>query len=87
MREYKFKNKNIKYGGEDFLVSGTAFYTIEDYDEDGKEALFESAKVYDALNKAGYVTSEECLGYLAEGAVEVLNKDSTLCRQLAYNTF
>ena len=82
MLEYRFKNLTIKYGGEDFLVSGTARYEIEDYEEDGREASFLSAEVIDALSKIGYVTSKECLTYLGEGVCEHLNKDSYLCRQL-----
>ena len=84
MKEYIVKNKTIKCGGEDFLVSGSAFYVIEDYDEDGQEALFDSAKIHDALNRNGYITSPEVLTHLQECLVETLNKDSTLCRQLGY---
>jgi hypothetical protein len=82
MFQYRFKNLNVKCGGQDFLVSGVGYYVIEDWEEDGKEAGFEKAEVYDALGKDGYVSSKECLGYISESVVETLNKDSYLCRLL-----
>jgi hypothetical protein len=82
MFQYRFKNLNIKHEGLDLLVNGSARYTIEDYEEDGKQALFESAELYDALGKDGYVTSKEVLGYMSDSVVETLNKDSHLCRVL-----
>jgi hypothetical protein len=82
MFQYRFKNLNIKHEGLDLLVNGSAGYTIEDYEEDGKQALFESAELYDALGKDGYVTSKEVLGYMSDSVVETLNKDSHLCRIL-----
>lgn len=82
MFQYRFKNLNIKHEGLDLLVNGLAFYTVEDYEEDGKQALFESAELYDALGKDGYITSKEVLGYMADSVVETLNKDSHLCRIL-----
>lgn len=84
MLEYKFNNLNVKCGGEDFLVSGSAFYIIEEFEEDGKEATFESAKLYDALNRTGYIHSKEVIGHIEECVVETLNQDSTLCRRLSY---
>jgi hypothetical protein len=82
MFQYRFKNLNIKHEGLDLLVNGSAGYTIEDYEEDGKQALFESADLYDALGKDGYITSKEVLSYMADSVVETLNKDSHLCRIL-----
>ena len=82
MFQYRFKNLNIKHEGLDLLVIGSAGYTIEDYEEDGKQALFESADLYDALGKDGYITSKEVLSYMADSVVETLNKDSHLCRVL-----
>jgi hypothetical protein len=82
MFQYRFKNLNIKHEGLDLLVNGSAGYTIEDYEEDGKQALFESADLYDALGKDGYITSKEVLSYMADSVVETLNKDSHLCRVL-----
>lgn len=82
MLQYRFKNLNIKCGGQDFLVNGYAIYTIEDFEEDGKEAGFESVSLVDALSKDGLVTSAECLGYISEATLEHLNKDSYLCRLL-----
>jgi hypothetical protein len=82
MFQYRFKNLNIKHEGLDLLVNGSAGYTIEDYEEDGKQALFESAELYDALGKDGYITSKEVLSYMSDSVVETLNKDSHLCRVL-----
>ena len=55
---------------------------VEDYEEDGKQALFETVDLLDALGKDGYVTSKEVLGYMADSVIETLNKDSHLCRTL-----
>jgi hypothetical protein len=82
MYSYRFKNLNIKHEGLDFLVNGLAHYVIEDYEEDGKQAGFETAEVYDALGKDGYVNSKEVLGHLANTAVATLNQDSHLTRIL-----
>lgn len=82
MYSYRFKNLNIKHEGMEFLVNGLAFYTIEDYEEDGKQAGFEKAELYDALGKDGYVTSKEVLGYMQDSVLVALNSDSHLCRIL-----
>lgn len=82
MLEYRFKNLNIKHDGIDLLVNGVGHYVIEDFEEDGKEAAFESATLYDALGKDGYITSQEVLGHIADTAVACLNNDSHLCRVL-----
>ena len=82
MHSYRFKNLNIKHGGLDFLVNGLAHYVIEDYEEDGKQAGFETAEVYDALGAGGYVQSKEVLVHLADTAVATLNQDSHLTRIL-----
>ena len=82
MYQYRFKNLNIKHDGLDLLVNGCSQYTIEDYEEDGKQALFESAELYDALGKDGYITSREVLGYMQDSVLIVLNNDSHLCRIL-----
>lgn len=82
MNQYRFKNLNIKHQGFDFLVNGVANYVVDDFEEDGKEAAFESAELYDALGKDGYITSKEVLAGLADTAVSYLNRDSHLCRIL-----
>jgi hypothetical protein len=82
MYAYRIRNLNIKHEGMDFLVSGQALYVVEDYEEDGKQAVFESAELYDALGKDGYITSKEVLGYMADSALVALNNDSHLCRVL-----
>lgn len=82
MYSYRFKNLNIKHEGIEFLVNGIAFYTIEDYEEDGKQAGFEKAELYDALGKEGYITSKEVLGYMEDSVLVALNSDSHLCRVL-----
>ena len=82
MYAYRFRNLNIKHEGLDLLVNGVAHYMIEDYEEDGKQAGFESAELYDALGKDGYVTSKEVLGYIQDTVLATLNNDSHLCRIL-----
>ena len=82
MYAYRFRNLNIKHEGLDLLVNGIAHYVIEDYEEDGKQAVFESAELYDALGKDGYVTSKEVLGYMQDTVLATLNNDSHLCRIL-----
>jgi len=82
MNTYRFRNLNIRHEGLDFLTNGLAFYKVEDYEEDGKQAAFESAELYDALGKQGYITSEEVKGYLAETVCQTLNQDSHLTRIL-----
>lgn len=81
MFTHRLKNLNIRYGSTDFLINGEAYYIVEDFD-DSKEATFEKVKIIDALDKQGYVTSEECLGYISDAVLENLNKDGQLCRQL-----
>jgi hypothetical protein len=81
MFTHRLKNLNVRYGSADFLVNAEAYYIVEDFD-DCKEATFEKVTIIDALDKAGYVTSPECLGYLSETVLEQLNKDGQLCRQL-----
>jgi hypothetical protein len=82
MYQYRFKNLNIKHDGLDFLVNGLAHYVIEDYEEDGKQAGFEKAELYDALGKSGYITSSEVLKGLEDSTLVALNGDSHLCRVL-----
>lgn len=82
MYSYRFKNLNIKHEGIEFLVNGIAFYEIEDYEEDGKQAGFEKAELYDALGKDGFITSKEVLGYMQDTVLIALNNDSYLCRVL-----
>lgn len=82
MKEYRFKNLSIKHDGADFLVNGLAKYVIEDYEEDGKQAGFESAVIFDAVGKSGYIHSEECKSYMEGSVLTALNQDSHLCRVL-----
>lgn len=82
MNSYRFRNLNIRHEGLDFLTNGLAFYKVEDYEEDGKQAAFESAELYDALGKDGYVLSEEVKGHLADTVCKTLNEDNHLTRTL-----
>ena len=70
MNSYRFRNLNIRHEGLDFLTNGLAFYKVEDYEEDGKQAAFETAELYDAL------------GHLADTVVRTLNEDNHLTRIL-----
>lgn len=87
MYAYRFRNLNIKHEGVDLLVNGQAHYVVDDYEEDGKQAGFESAELYDALGKDGFITSKEVLGYLADTVVKTLNEDSHLCRVLGSKAY
>lgn len=82
MYQYRFKNLNIRHEGIDFLVNGLAYYVVEDYEEDGKQAGFEKAEVYDALGASGYVRSQEVLRGLEDTTVATLNQDHQLTRVL-----
>ena len=82
MNTYRFRNLNIRHEGLDFLTNGLAFYKVEDYEEDGKQAAFETAELYDALGRDGYITSEEVKGHLADTVVRTLNEDNHLTRIL-----
>lgn len=87
MQTFRFKNLEIRHEGQDYLANGVGYYTIEDYDEDGKEALFEKVELYDVLGKQGYITPEktpEVIRYFEEIVQGHLNQDSTLCRTLGY---
>jgi hypothetical protein len=82
MYQHRFKNLNIKHDGIDFLVNGIAHYVIDDFEEDGKQAGFEKAEVYDALGRNGYITSKEVLMGLEDSTLASLNSDNYLCRVL-----
>lgn len=82
MNAYRFRNLNIRHEGLDFLTNGLAFYKVEDYEEDGKQAAFETAELYDALGRDGYITSDEVKAHLANTVVKTLNEDAHLARIL-----
>jgi len=82
MYQYRFKNLNIRHDGIEFLVNGLAYYVIEDYEEDGKQAGFDKAEVYDALGAGGYVKSQEVLRGLENSVLTALNQDHQLTRIL-----
>jgi hypothetical protein len=58
---YRFKNLNVRHEGQDYLANGLAYYILEEYDDDTKEALFDKVELYDIYDKDGYVTSKEVL--------------------------
>lgn len=82
MHKYRFKNLNVRHDGMDFLCNGIANYVIEDFEEDGRQAGFETAELYDALGKDGFISSKEVLERIADSAVATLNNDNYLCRIL-----
>jgi hypothetical protein len=82
MYNYQFKNLNVKHEGQDYLCHGLAKYEIDDYEEDGRQAGFESAEVYDALGKDGFVTDKAFLAAMENSVLFVLNNDNYLCRLL-----
>ncbi|CAB5178757.1 hypothetical protein UFOVP157_34 [uncultured Caudovirales phage] len=87
MLTYRFKNLEIRHQGKDYLTNGIAFYTIEDYDEDGKEALFEKVELYDALGSQGYINDQESLTLFSDIVQANLNQDSALCRSLGHKVY
>ena len=82
MHQYRFKNLNVKHNGSDYLCNGLANYVIEDYEEDGKQAGFESAEIYDAVGKEGFIISQEVLKDMTDSVIATLNNDNYLCRIL-----
>lgn len=82
MYQYRFKNLNVKHNGNDYLCNGLANYVIEDYEEDGKQAGFESAEIYDAVGKEGFIISQEVLKDMTDSVIATLNNDNYLCRIL-----
>lgn len=82
MQVWRFKNLDIKHEGKDYLVNGIAHYSIEDFEEDGKQACFELAELFDALCYSGLIVDKEKLAPLQDSVLFTLNRDNHLCRVL-----
>lgn len=77
---YKFKNLNFKHEGKEYLASGYATYSIDDYGEDEKEAGFDDAFADEVLGSKG---RELDPAIFKDSIIITLNRDERLCRMLA----
>lgn len=77
---YKFNNLNFKHDGKEYLASGSATYTIDDYGEDEKEAGFEDVNVSEVLGAKGKSATPDIF---KDSILITLNRDERLCRMLA----
>ena len=84
---HRFKNLNVRWEGKDYLANGLAYFVLEEYDDDTKEAIFDKVELYDILDKDGYCTSKEVLSRFADIVQAQLNQDSTLCRSLGSKVY
>jgi hypothetical protein len=83
MRIHKFNNLRIKHDGKEFLVYGESQYTIETDPETGDEAVFETAKVDEAIGFAGMVRDRQTLDAMEMDVLRVLNNDLSIARRVA----
>jgi hypothetical protein len=77
---YKFNNLNFKHEGRDYLASGSATYTVEDYGHDEKEAGFDDVSVSEVLGAKGKIPDPN---QFKDSIIITLNRDERLCRMLA----
>ena len=77
---YKFNNLNFKHQGKDYLASGSALYSIDDYGEDEKEAGFDDVNITEVIGVKGIAPDKE---QFKDSVIITLNRDDRLCRMLA----
>lgn len=77
---YKFNNLHFKHENRDYLASGQAVYTVEDYGEDEKEAGFDDVHVTEVLGNKGKIQDTASF---KDSILIHLNRDERLCRMLA----
>lgn len=77
---YKFNNLHFKHDGRDYLASGKATYTIDEYGEDEREAGFDDIALDEVLGSKGKV---ESIDQFKDSVLITLNRDERLCRMLA----
>lgn len=77
---YKFKNLNFKHEGKEYLASGSATYSIDDYGEDEKEAGFDDVNAEEVIGSKG---KEFDPNRFKDSIIITLNRDERLCRMLA----
>lgn len=77
---YKFKNLNFKHDGKEYLASGYATYSIDDYGEDEKEAGFDDVTADEVLGSKGREIDPD---RFKDSIIITLNRDERLCRMLA----
>lgn len=79
---YKFNNLTFKHDGIEYLASGVAEYTIDDFGDDDQEAGFETVSLSDAIGPKGRVPPEKLFS-LSDSVLTSLNRNESLCRMLA----
>lgn len=77
---YKFNNLHFKHEGRDYLASGKATYSIDDYGEDEREAGFDDVLLDEVLGNKGQI--QDVSGF-KDSVIITLNQDERLCRMLA----
>lgn len=77
---YKFNNLHFKHEGRDYLASGKATYSIDDYGEDEREAGFDDVFLDEVLGNKGQI--QDVSGF-KDSVIITLNQDERLCRMLA----
>lgn len=77
---YKFNNLHFKHNGRDFLASGKATYSIDEYGEDEREAGFDDVALDEVLGIKGKVLE---VAEFKDSVIIALNRDERLCRMLA----
>lgn len=77
---YKFANLHFTHNGKQYLASGKATYTVDDFGDDEKEAGFDDASLDEVIGSSGKI---ESLDEFKDSVVITLNRNETLCRMLA----
>lgn len=77
---YKFNNLHFKHDGRDYLASGKATYTVDEYGEDEREAGFDDVILDEVLGNKGKI--QDTTTY-KDSVIATLNRDERLCRMLA----
>jgi hypothetical protein len=77
---YKFNNLHFKHQGRDYLASGKATYSIDEYGEDEREAGFDDVLIEEVLGNKGRIQD---VVEFKDSVIITLNQDERLCRMLA----
>lgn len=77
---YKFNNLHFKHDGRDYLASGKATYSIDEYGEDEREAGFDDVHLDEVLGNKGRIQDVKDF---KDSVIVTLNRDERLCRMLA----
>jgi hypothetical protein len=77
---YRFNNLHFKHDNRDYLASGQATYSIDDYGDDEKEAGFDDVALTEVIGSKGVVPDKD---QFKDAVIITLNRDERLCRMLA----